>query len=311
MSFGNATLIIMDKNEVALAHWSLAATQRLNPDDYPAIYCPGPDAPERLEVSDSDMIAAIERVQKAITGGTAHPGRLRRAVVLAFFAASALAAVLWLPSALSSYAARILPETTRAAIGRDLAAEMSRIAGTPCQTPAGTRALRILGARLFPGEDVAFEVYRAGISDVVYVPGDFALIGRSLVENYDTPFVISGYLIAARTEALDGDPVADLLDHVGPLASIKLITTGRLPESAVDLYAEHLLKSQAPPIVDPTALKRAMDEASIPVGPYSLARQGDGSSMEILSGDTSSESAPRETLLSDSNWIALKQICEG
>ena len=62
VSIGDATLTLTDTAERALAHWSLAAVHRKNPSKRPALYAPSDaaDEAEELELSDDDMIAAIE-----------------------------------------------------------------------------------------------------------------------------------------------------------------------------------------------------------------------------------------------------------
>lgn len=55
--FGEATLVLSDpRSEVALSHWSLPAVERRNPGVLPALYAPGDDALETLEIDDTDMI---------------------------------------------------------------------------------------------------------------------------------------------------------------------------------------------------------------------------------------------------------------
>ena len=78
VSFGAASLILSDpKTDLALSHWSLPALERRNPGALPALYAPGHDASETLELDDADMIAALETVQAALATRKARPGRLR------------------------------------------------------------------------------------------------------------------------------------------------------------------------------------------------------------------------------------------
>ena len=62
VSIGEATLTLTDHAERALAHWSLAALHRKNPSKRPALYAPSEadDEAEELELSDDDMILAID-----------------------------------------------------------------------------------------------------------------------------------------------------------------------------------------------------------------------------------------------------------
>ena len=59
LTFGDATLVISDNAMRPLTHWSLAAINRSNPDERPAVFLPGPDAAETLEIDDQVMIEAI------------------------------------------------------------------------------------------------------------------------------------------------------------------------------------------------------------------------------------------------------------
>ena len=66
VAFGNATLVITDNAERPLTHWSLPAIIRRNPGQRPAIFAPGEDAEEWVEIDDDLMIGAIEKVRKSL-----------------------------------------------------------------------------------------------------------------------------------------------------------------------------------------------------------------------------------------------------
>ncbi len=66
VSIGEATLTIAVPNGTALTHWSLPAIVRQNPGETPAVYSPGRDLSETLEIGDPEMVEAIERVLSAI-----------------------------------------------------------------------------------------------------------------------------------------------------------------------------------------------------------------------------------------------------
>ncbi|MEM9788153.1 MAG: hypothetical protein AAF801_16775, partial [Pseudomonadota bacterium] len=63
VGLGDASLTVTDHRDVALAHWSLAAIERVNPGRQPAVYAPAADAPERVEIHDDEMVKAIEKVR--------------------------------------------------------------------------------------------------------------------------------------------------------------------------------------------------------------------------------------------------------
>jgi len=62
VSVGDATLTLSDSNGTAIAHWSLPAIERVNPGKRPALFRPGEDATELLELTDDTLIQAIKKV---------------------------------------------------------------------------------------------------------------------------------------------------------------------------------------------------------------------------------------------------------
>ena len=111
VSIGAATLVISDLKDQALTHWSLAAVERGNAGQRPAIYHPDGDPGETLELPDNEteMIEAIETLRRAINRGRPHPGRLRWVGMLATLAVAGALAVFWLPGALRAPARTVVP----------------------------------------------------------------------------------------------------------------------------------------------------------------------------------------------------------
>ena len=141
LSVGNASLTITDHRDVALAHWSLAAVERLNPGKRPAIFAPGPDAPERLETSDHDMITAIEKVRTAVDRGRPHPGRLRNRLLIAGIAAGLAIAVFWLPDAITRTTVSMVPPPPGRTSARRFSPRSKPSRAPPAAIRAGPRPL--------------------------------------------------------------------------------------------------------------------------------------------------------------------------
>ena len=78
--------------------------QRLNPGKDPAVYAPGPGAPEELEIEEPEMIEAIEHIRTVIEKRRPHKGRLRGALLLGALAAVIGLGVYWVPDALVRHA---------------------------------------------------------------------------------------------------------------------------------------------------------------------------------------------------------------
>lgn len=309
VAIGDATLTISSGNGSALSHWSLPAILRLNPGEIPALYSPGPDTPETLELSDSAMVEAIEAVLKAIHRGTPHPGRVRALALGAFTVAALALGTLWLPGAITRYTASLVPEGARTDIGQRLRTEIRRVAGAPCADTAGLRALEKLEQRLFPDSRTKLIVLPSALAETAHLPDGTLLVGRGLVEDHETPEVLAGYLLAEDLRRQNSDPLERLLSDAGLGAALQLLTTGRLEDETLRRHAELVIATQPEPMPD-ASLIAAMNGAQVSSIPYAYARDISGESTAVLieAGHDSTSGAP---LLGDGDWIALQRICEG
>jgi hypothetical protein len=310
VSLGEATLVLTDQKDSALAHWSLAAVERRNPGRAPAVYAPGEDATEELELSDSEMIAAIERVRRAVERSRPAPGRLRTRLALAAAAAIVLVAALWMPDAIIRQAAAVAPPGARAEIGARLVGHVERIAGAPCTSQAGDRALRRLEARLLAPAGGRIVVVGDGLSTAAHLPGGVILLSHELVEDHETPEVAAGYILAERVAARGTDPLLRLLDWAGTGTAFRLLLTGDIPDRELRDYAEHLLAAGSVAVADDRLLA-AFGEARVRATPYAYARDISGeATVTLIEADPV---APERamTILSDGDWVALQGICGG
>ena len=165
VSFGDASLIISDQREQALTHWSLAAIQRVNPGEAPAVFSPGTDSDEQIEIADETMTEAIQKVTTAIERSRPRKGRLRLVFIAVVLAAFASASVFWLPGALREHSLRVVPASARSELGSQMLAQLRLMAGTACSATPGRAAL----ARLARG------ILGPGAGQVVVVPAGVAL----------------------------------------------------------------------------------------------------------------------------------------
>lgn len=313
VSVGDATLVISDRQERALTHWSLAAVERANPGRRPAIYHPDGDPGETLELAENEteMIAAIEKLRAAIERQRPHPGRLRLVIVLIVLALIAAAGILWLPQALRAHAVAVVPQVKRAEIGAALFRHVQRVTGPPCATPEGRAALDKL-ARRIPGPDGPghLAVMRDGVRGTVHLPGATILIGRALVEDHDEPDVVAGYLVAERLRSETRDPLALLLRQSPIWASLRLLTTGDLDDATLSAYAETLLTRPVPP-VDDAALLAGFNAWSVRSTPYAYAVDDSGeTTLGLIEADPFEGQTP-PPILSDADWLRLQAICGG
>ena len=313
VSMGDATLIITDLNDRPLAHWSLAAVMRLNLGQVPAVYSPDGLDDETLELPEGEdtMVAALERVRRAIDGTRPKPGRLRVGLIGAVCAGLAAMAVFWLPGALEKHALSVVPDVKRVSIGKALFAEMQSVTGPPCTDREGQRALERLARRL-PGlyGPPRLSVMRDGVRGAVHLPGGFVLLNRSVVEDTNDPDVVAGYVITEELRARAEDPLGRLLEHAGPMATVRLLTTGSLPDAVLKSYARALLTE--PPVRLPADVLLAGFRAhGVRATPYAYALDITGEATLSLIEADPTDPQTAEPVLRDADWLRIQAICGG
>ena len=274
VSIGETSLVLRDpRNEQVVAHWSLPAVRRHNGHTLPAIYQPGQDTAETLELSDPDMIAALETVQKEIAAARPQPGRLRGALYLFAGILAGGAGVGWLPGALRDHTALVVPPSVRAEIGQMAYDDITRLTGAPCTEPQAQAALAGLSGRMSTAASPPILlVLRQGLTAPGQLPGDIILLPPALITAEDGPQALAAAIQTEVAQAAVADPLLPILSYVGLRATFTLLTTGALPEAALHGYGESFLRGGAARPVTITALP----------GP----------------------------LMSDEEWIALQAICD-
>lgn len=309
---GDATLVLSDpRTEVALSHWSLPAIARISPPNATAIYAPALDSRETLEMTDPEMIAALETVRAALAASEPRPGRLRGALIAGVTAALIGVGILWVPQALISHTASVLPPAKQAEIGQQALDDVMRVSGTPCTGQAGLAALAGLAERLFgPKDTPIIYVFRNGIGTGAHLPGQLILASNRLLAEAKGPEAFAGAVLAEAERAAQADPMVNTLEKAGLVASFRLLTSGELPQDSLAGYGETLLASVPVDLPQDRLLNR-LSGAGVPVAPYALAVLPDGPAREaLIAADplTGSSVAP---LMSDGDWLSLQAICEG
>lgn len=306
VSLGDATLVIKDSNDTALTHWSLPAVRRLNPDDMPAVFFPDGDDGETLEIGEdhAEVVQAIEKLRKAVARPAKHSGKLRRYVLASSAIAIAALGVFWLPDALANHAMRVVPKVAQYTIGQDMARLATRLTGQPCTNTDALPALDALQKRL---QVRVITVVPSALREAVALPGNVVLLGRDAVEDFEDPDVAAGFVLAAQAAA--PEPLRDLLKQGGIPASLRLLTSGTLPDSVLINHLETLIS--APPAAADDALIARFDAQKVPLRPYALAKDPSGESTLALIEAAPFLQEPSAPVLSDRYWVALQGICSG
>ena len=310
VALGDATLVISALTDTALSHWSLPAVHRLNPGKHPALYAPDAEADELLEIAEPQMIEAIERVRSAIERARPHPGRLRLWLAAFLTLVTILISVVWLPDALIRQTASVLPGAKRNEIGQLVLAGMADLAGRPCADGSGGAAMRDLSQTVFGTGAPRIVVLPSTAQSTAALPGNIIVINRSLVEDYEGPEVLAGYLLTEALRRDMTDPLVRLLEEAGLIATFRLLTSGEINPAYLRDHAATLLTSPLAP-VDTAALLARFELAGISSDPFAYALDMSGESvLHLIEGDPM-RGRLRAPLMSDQDWIALQGICGG
>ena len=308
ISFGDATLVIADATGRPLAHWSLPALIRQNPDETPAIYAPDEEASEILEIADSTMIEAIEEVRKALARSRPHPGKLRHWLTGALVAVTLLLAIFWLPGALTRQTLAVVPLPKRIEIGTALLGYLQQQTGPACQAPQATAAAGRLARRLFGPQTAARIVVVPELAQgALALPGGLIALDYGVLQLSDDPAVAAGFILAGRASALHMDPLESLLHQAGLGTTFRLLTTGEIPDAILRDNATALLAGPAP-APDADLLRQTLAAAQIPQAPYLAAADARTGNMPEL-GQDPLEGQALPLILTDSDWVSLQNIC--
>ncbi len=306
VAVGTATLVMYDYADKPLTHWSLPALVRLNGDARPAIFAPGTESTEELEVSDDSMIDAIERVQRVVKRRGPRNRRPPLSVIAATLCALPIISILWLPELLTTRSAAVVPTAKRIELGERLLSHIQRTSGPPCHTPSGTEALDRLYTRLLGGRKGRLVVLPNGIAQSNHLPGGLILVDPALIENQNSPDVVAGYVIAEAVRADGHDPIARMLEQAGPLAALRLLTTGDVTEDMLNAQAAVLLSQQPEPVGLGALLERFREAGLSPI-PYANAANRNS---EVAQGTSQFGPGGESPVLSDADWVSLQRICE-
>ncbi len=310
--FGEATLILIDpKSGTALSHWSLPAIERMNRGEEPPLYAPGPDSTESLELTDPDMVAALDTVRAAVKAATARPGRLRGLILAGTALVVVAGAAFWLPGALVTHTASVVPVALRAEIGQYALDDLARVTGAPCDNQLGLQALAGLSDRVFgPVDTPILYVMPEGVDHPLHLPGDVIILPRSLIETANGPEAAAGAALVERLRARAEDPMIPVLNHAGLRATFQLLTTTELPVEALRGYGEARLRATPAALPDATLIT-AFEAAQIPATPYAMAVDPQAAQMTRLAADDPYKGLAPTPLIPDESWVALQGICGG
>ncbi len=300
----DATIVLSDpKTDMPLTQWSLPAIVRISDVAGFVTFASAEDGLETLEIDDPAMIAAFETLRRVIDRRRRRPGRLRGALIAAAAAAVIAGGAIWLPLRLTSFTAARLPEAARTAIGVLALGDLQKTTGSACNAHMGQIAAQNLARRIDAINPPQILVMRTGLSRATALPGEMILLPAELVSAVDGPDALAGIVLAEMVRARSHDPLADILNHAGFVASLRLLSSGALPNDALAGYGIALAATDPAPL-DPALLQAAFAQAKIAAQPYF-----------DLTKDTPTITSPVPTrsdpiVLEDADFLGLQYICD-
>jgi hypothetical protein len=153
------------------------------------------------------------------------------------------------------------------------------------------------------------QVVREGVRETLALPGGIMLINRALIEDYEEPDVVAGYIIAESARSQGTDPLHRFLQGAGLRAIFRLLTTGSVSDSDARAFVEQAV-AEPPAAVDDQALLAAFQAQGVRSTPYGFALDVSGESTLGLIEAAPFSGSETEPLVSDGAWVALQGICE-
>ncbi len=308
VSFGAATLVLSDKNDTPLAHWSLAAVRVLNKGGMPVIYAPDTGQDETLEVDDPLMVEAIDKVRESLQRGHAHPGRLRWLMAGALVLAIGGFSIWGLPSISAQYATRVMPQATRLKIGEELLQKVSDLTGKPCSEGLGEQSLDKMRDWLL-GPEYRLFVVDMGARFSAHLPGNLILLNRSLIEEYSGPEVAAGFVLMEQALAQETPPMAQMFNSIGTQATLMFLASATVDEDKLAEFATARLSGglERP---DDAVLLKLFAKVGLTSSPFAHALDNSLKTTQgLVDGDP--VKADYRPCLDDGDWISLQGICSG
>jgi hypothetical protein len=300
----DATIVLTDpKTDMPLTQWSLPAIVRIGEMAGFVTFASAEDGLETLEIDDPAMIAAFDKLRHVIDRRRRRPGRLRGALMAGAVTAVIACAAIWLPLRLTSFTATRLPEAARAAIGALALADIQKTTGSACNAHMGLIAAQNLARRINAADPPSILVMRTGLPRPIALPGGMILLPADVVSAADGPDLLAGIVLAEMARARGHDPLADILNYAGFVASLRLLSSGALPNDALAGYGIALAAHDPAPL-DPVLLQEAFAQAKISAQPY----LDTANSFADMTDPLPNGSAP--IVLEDADFLGLQYICD-
>lgn len=307
--FGENSLILRNSAGMAVSHWSLPAIQRINKLEHPALYRPGKESVETLEIDDRIMIDAISKITKIIDQRRPKHGKIRMYILVSIIIFLLTFSIIWIPQRLVEHTLAVTLETNKLALGRSLLKEISKLSGTPCKSKLGDAALINLKKRLLGESNHTLVIVPDSRKKVFSLPGNIHVIDKTVLEDHDTPEVAAGYIYSAIARTENSQPFESFIRTARTSTILRFLITSKIKDDVLQKYAEKMLIHPNLKVKYPYLLKKFQNKiVSTKPFAYAIDVTGDTTSL-LIDGDPYLGKSP-PLLIPDSMWLSLQKICE-
>ncbi len=322
VSFGNATLTLMDMDDAPRAHWSLAALEEVPGAEGRLVLSPDPDGAETLSLDDPDMIAAIRAVRSDMSVARTARRAWRLMLPLAAVLIVAVGALVALRGPLAQEVGARIDRTTWDRVSLNLAtAQISTPGASLCRfatsaalrrSPGHPQLLRI-AQRVGGAERMRPMLARFDGPLVLSLPGDLMLVNATALAAATQPEEIAGLIALAQGRLDAGADRAVIVRELGLIGTARLAMSGQVPrEERPRLLAALSRDWVESGAGDPAAL-RLLATAQLPTLPVSLMMSDAGAPEERVEAIQQADvigGAAYTPALYDADWLRLSAACD-
>ena len=300
-------LTLVGKDDRVIVVWTLDAIQRTNPGSEPgepAFYSPDDEGMETVEISDPSMISVIDDIISKYVEPEIGSGLSVRGFMLFLALVAVVATLLFAFSgSIAQQMAGLVSAKERQDIGERILAHFLDANGRACGSAHGARSLNLLDDRLFGSGKHELMVVPTELVRSLMLPGSKIILGSSLLEVHDGPEVIAGYALAESVAAEHLDPFERFLRSAGLRVAVYLALGKGADDDVIKEFAASVPVS-GPTIFDEAELLAKFEGAGFTSAPFARASGRNG---PLEAGDPFPNIY--EPLLSDGDWLRLRDIC--
>ena len=307
VKINRSLLTLVGKDDRTIVTWTCDAIRRTNPGSLPgepAFYSPDDQGLETIEISDSSMISVIDDIISNFVEPEIEPGLSLRGFMLLLAGIAIVATLLFAFSgSIAQQMAGLVSARERDDIGDRILARVLEANGGACESVHGIRALELLEARLFPSAGLDLRVVPNASVRSLMLPGSIMVLGGELLEVHDGPELLAGYALAESMAARHMDPFEVFLGSAGLRTAVYLALGKGADDEVIAKFAASVPVS-GPEVADEAELLAGFERAGFTSTPFAQFSGRNG----VLAADDPFPGA-HEPLLTDSDWLRLRDIC--